>query len=398
MWDFTSPRKVIFGEDAIEYLSEQLFRHAFIVTDPQMRKYHLPLIEKQLNQINAQITVFDEVKGEPTLKVVQKGAQLLSMTKPDVIIALGGGSVMDTAKGMWPIWANPSDGMDAIEGLNPFTALNLREKTSCILINIPTTSGTGSDVTWATVLTDDSGKIDRKASFGNRELVADVTILDPALTKTMPSHLIAGTGLDALSHTIEGYLSTWQNDFSDALLLHAFKLIWQNLPKAFEQAKEGEVDYGVREKLHNAATMAGWGFGNSQIILGHSLGHSLGAAFKIPHSQCIGITTWYSLVYNRHTAADRIADLAQAVGLKGSSNQELIDKLILAMKELLIQLNLPLSLQDMKIDKNTFEERIESVIDFALNDSGTLSNPRPVDYEDYVKIFNYLYEGKEIDF
>ncbi len=398
MWDFTSPRKVIFGEDAIEYLSEQSFKHAFIVTDPFVKKTHLPLIEKQLQQINAQITVFDEVQGEPTLDVVQKGVQLLSMTNPDVIIALGGGSVIDTAKGMWPVWASPLDGMDAIEGLNPFAVLDLRKKTNCILINIPTTSGTGSDVTWATVLTDNTGEVDRKGSFGNRELVADVTILDPVFTKTMPSHLIAGTGLDALSHAIEGYLSTWQNDFSDALLLHAFKLIWRNLPTAYEQAKEGEVDYIIREKLHNAATMAGWGFGNSQIILGHSLGHSIGAGFKIPHSQCIGTTTWYSLVYNRHIAVERIADLAHAVGLEGSSNQELTNKLILAMKELLLQLNLPLSLKDMKIDKNSFNDRIEDVIDFALNDSGTLSNPRPVDYEDYVKIFNYLYEGKEIDF
>jgi len=398
MWDFTSPRKVIFGEDAIEYLSEQSFRHAFIITDPLMKKFHLPLIEKQLQLINAQITVFDQVLGEPTLEMVQKGAQLLSMIKPDVIIALGGGSVMDTAKGMWPIWASPSDGMDAIEGLNPFAVLNLREKTNCILINIPTTSGTGSDVTWATVLTDNTGEVDRKASFGNRELVADITILDPVFTRTMPGHLIAGTGLDALSHAIEGYLSTWQNDFSDALLLHAFKLIWQNLPKAFEQAKEGEVDYSIREKLHNAATMAGWGFGNSQIILGHSIGHSIGAGFKIPHSQCIGITTWYSLIYNRQTAVDRIADLARAASLEGSSNQELTDKLIIAMKELLLKLKLPLSLRDMKINENTFNDRIEDVIDFALNDSGTLSNPRPVEYEDYVKIFNYLYEGKEIDF
>jgi alcohol dehydrogenase class IV len=398
MWDFTSPRKVIFGEDAIEFLSEQSFKHAFVVTDPVMRKLHLETVEKQLKQINAKITVFDEVPGEPTLKDVQKGVEILKKSKPDVIIALGGGSVLDAAKGMWPVWATPEDGMDAIEGLNPFMQLNLREKTGCILINIPTTSGTGSDVTWATVLTDDSGEVDRKASFGNRELVADITILDPVFTETLPAHLIAGTALDALCHAVDGYLSTWNNDFSDALLLHAFRLIWQNLPNAYDQAKKGKVDTEIREKLHNAATMAGWGFGNSQIILAHAMGHSIGAGFKIPHSKCIGTACLYSLMYNRQEAEERIADLARNIGLPGKRNKTLTNNLIKGMKDLLINLDMPLSLKDMDVTKDQFDKNIEKVIDFALNDSGTLSNPRPVDHEDYVKIFECFYEGKEIDF
>ncbi|MHA1541778.1 MAG: iron-containing alcohol dehydrogenase, partial [Candidatus Hodarchaeales archaeon] len=222
MWDFTSPRKCIFGEDALEYLSELSFNRVFIVTDPLMRKLHLSAVEQHLR---SEITVFDEIPSEPTFRIVQKGAELLMKTKPDVIIALGGGSVLDAAKGMWPMWANPEDGFDAIEGLDPFGSLGLREKTNCKLINIPTTSGTGADVTWATVLTDKSSNTDRKASFGNRELVADITILDPSLTKTMPVKLIAGTGMDAMCHAIDSYLSTWRNDFSDAFLRHAFKIL-----------------------------------------------------------------------------------------------------------------------------------------------------------------------------
>ncbi len=398
MWDFTSPRKVIFGEDALEYLSEQSFKRVFIVTDPLMRKLHLHLLEDQLNAINAEITVFDEIEGEPTLQIVQKGAKLLAEAKPDAIIALGGGSVMDSAKGMWPIWASPEDGMDAIEGLDPFGKINLREKTGSILINIPTTSGTGSDVTWATVLTDNSSETERKASFGNRELVADITILDPILTKTLPRHLIAGTGLDAISHAIGGYLSTWRNDFSDAFLIHAFKLMWENISLAYNQAETGEVNFEIREKLHNAATMSGWGFGNSQIVLGHALGHSIGAAFKIAHSKCIGTTCWYSLMYNKNAEPNRIADLARAIGMKGKSDEELTEKLILGLKNLLLELDLPLSLEEMGVTKEKYDSEIEAVIEYALNDSGTLSNPRPVDYEDYVKIFEYLYIGKELDF
>ncbi|MFX0013733.1 MAG: iron-containing alcohol dehydrogenase [Promethearchaeota archaeon] len=398
MWDFTSPRKVIFGEDALEYLSEKSFKHVFIITDPTMKKLHLAKVEDQLKQSNTKITVFDEIPGEPTLQIVQKGATVLVKTQPDVIIALGGGSVIDSAKGMWAIWANYDEGLDAIEGLDPIGDLNLREKTRCVLINIPTTSGTGSDATWATVLTDESNDVDRKASFANRELVGDVIILDPVFTKTMPSHLRAGTGMDALCHSIDGYLSDWRNDFSDALLRHAFKLIWENLSIAYEQSKSGEADTKILEKLHNAATMAGWGFGNSQIILSHSLAHSVGAVFNIPHSVCIGTMCWYSLMYNKNTDPQRIADLARLVGLEGTSDEEIATKLVCEFKELLIKLELPLSIKDMKVTKEQYEAKCNSLIDYALNDSGTLSNPRTLDFEDFEKIFEYAFLGKEVDF
>lgn len=398
MWDFTSPRKVIFGEDALDYLNEQEFKHAFIITDPTMRKLHIEKIERRLKEINADFTIFDEIspEGEPTLQIVFKGAKLLRKVKPDVLIALGGGSVMDTAKGMWPMWADPISEGDAIEGLNPFEKLNLREKTGATLINIPTTSGTGADVTWATVLTDESGKTNRKASLANRELVADVTILDPILTETLPKHLIAGTGMDALCHAIDGYLSSWNNDFSDALVLHAFRLIWKNLPIAYEKAGIETISHEILEKLHNAATMAGWGFGNSQIIMAHSMAHSLGAAFKIPHSAIVGVTCWYSLMYNRVEAEDRIADLARLAGYKDADNKELTNNLITGFKQLLLRLELPVSIQNLKISLEEFKNSLDDVIEYALNDSGTLSNPKPVDYEDYERIFLCMFEGKEL--
>jgi alcohol dehydrogenase class IV len=209
---------------------------------------------------------------------------------------------------------------------------------------------------------------------------------------------MAGTAFDAICHCVDGYISTWNNDFSDAFLIHAFKLLWRNLPIAYDQAKEGKVEVNIREKLHNAASMAGWGFGNSQIILAHALGHSIGAGFHIPHSGCIGTACWYSMMYNREEAEERLADLARNVGIEGNSDKELTDNLIDLMKDLLLKLEMPLSLQDMNITRDQFDKNIDQVIDFALNDSGTLSNPRPVDYEDYVKIFDCMFEGNEIDF
>ncbi|MFX1514160.1 MAG: iron-containing alcohol dehydrogenase [Promethearchaeota archaeon] len=396
MWDITSPRKVIFGEDALEFLSDQSFNHAFIVTDPKMRELHFTKLEDQLKKTNTKITVFDDIPKEPTFKNVQEGVKILSEIKPDVIIALGGGSVMDAAKGMWPMYANPDEGIYAIEGLDPVGKLNLREKTGCILITIPTTSGTGSDATWATVLTDESSTTDRKASFGNRELVADIIILDPIFTETMPIDLLVGTAFDAMCHAIDGYLSTFRNDFSDGLVRHAFKLLWENLPIAFEQAKKGKVNYETREKLHNAATMAGWGFGNSQIIIAHSLAHSVGSIFELPHSLVIGPACWYSLMFNREVETQRIADCARLAGLPGSSNEELADKLIDAFKELLIKLEMPVSLKDMKISKEQYKAKREILIEYALNDSGSISNPVIPEYEDFERIFERFYAGSEL--
>lgn len=398
MWDFTSPRKIIFGEDALDFLGEQQFTHAFIITDPIMKNLHLEKIVKRLNQINANYTVFDGISEEPTFEMVFKGVEVLRKINPDVIIALGGGSVMDAAKGMWPMWADPSTGKDAIRGLNPVEKLNLRKKTGAILINVPTTSGTGADVTWAVVLTDKSGEIDRKVSFGNRELVADVTILDPILTETLPKHLIAGTGIDALCHAIDGYLSTWNNDFSDALVLHAFRLIWENLPKAYEIAEGEPISREILEKLHNAATMAGLGFSNSQIILSHSLAHSLGAIFQIPHSVIVGTCCWYSLMYNRKEAEKRIADLARVAGYNGNKEDKLTNKLITGFKQLLLRFDLPLSLQDLKISSKEFRNRLDETIEYALNDTGTLSNPKALDYEDFEKILQFMYNGEELTF
>ncbi len=396
MWDFTSPQRVIFGEEALEYLSFQNIGHAFIITDPTMRKLHLTKVEEQLNGAN--ITVFDEILGEPSLDIVRKGAKLLAdiQPSPDAMIALGGGSVMDAAKGMRAMWANPE--MD-IESLNPFDKLGIREKTNCLMISIPTTSGTGSEVTWSVVLTDTSEDVPRKHSAANRELVPDVTILDPIFTKSMPIQLMTGTGLDALCHAIDAYLSTYRNDFTDAVARHAFMLLWYNLPIAVEQAKtSGTVDFDVREKIHNAATMAGMAQSNAQIILSHCLAHSVGAVFSIPHSLCIGAMCWHSLMYNKDTEIQRIAELARLVGLDGSSADALSTKLIDMFKERLVEFEMPISLKDMKISREQYESKLESLIKYAENDSGILSNPRDADYEDFVKIFECIYEGKEIDF
>ncbi|MHA2227284.1 MAG: iron-containing alcohol dehydrogenase [Candidatus Hodarchaeales archaeon] len=396
MWDITFPRKVISGTEALEYLSFQRFQHVFIVTDPIMKKLHLQKVMEQLKK--SKISVFDEISDEPSLDIVRRGSSVLAnlQPSPDALIALGGGSVMDAAKGMRAMWADPEED---IESLNPFKKLDLQKKTDCIMISIPTTSGTGADVTWSVVLTDTSDEVPRKHSVANRDLVPDISILDPIFTESMPIELMIGTALDALCHSIDAYLSTYRNDFSDAVARHAFKLLWENIQTAFDQAKiSGNANAEVREKIHNAATMAGMAQSNSQIILSHCLAHSVGAVFNIPHSVCIGAMCWYSLSFNKETELHRIANLARIARLDGSSDSELSTQFIDIFKDRLIKFNMPISLKEMKISKEQYESKSKSLITYAENDSGMLSNPRDATYDDFAKIFNYLYDGIEIDF
>ncbi|MFW9856373.1 MAG: iron-containing alcohol dehydrogenase [Candidatus Thorarchaeota archaeon] len=393
MWSFTSPRHIILGEDALEYLSLRRFEHAFVVTDPIMRELHLDTLTNRLN--GTKITVFDKLpKGETTIHTVRNGAKKLAEAEPDVIIALGGGSVMDAAKGMWVMWADPGTDIGA---LNPLEPIHLRKKTKAELINIPTTSGTGSDVTWAVVLQDTDEKL--KISLANRELVADISILDPGLAATMPPHMIAGTGFDALCHSIDGYLSTWQNDFSDALLRHAFKLVWENLTEVYERAARGDpIDPKAREKLHHAATMAGWGMSNSQIILTHSLAHALGGVFRLPHALLVGASGWYSLMFNREVAARRIVELAEIVKTHASNQEETVIDFIGDFKAKLIQCHLPISLKEMSISRESFEQNLEILVMNALNDTGSLSNPREIQYQDVERIFHCMWDGNPVEF
>jgi alcohol dehydrogenase class IV len=388
MWELTFPRTVVIGEGALEYLKTVEGKRALIVTDKVIHK--LDFTEKVANYLKEtglEVKVFDEVEPEPSMETIIKGAESAKKYGPDWIIGLGGGSCMDAAKAIWVIYENPDI---TVDGINPLEKLGLRKKAR--LICIPTTSGTGSDATWATVITD--VKDERKLELSSREIVADIAILDPELPKSMPPRLVADTGLDALTHAIEGYVSQWHNDFSDALALKAIQMIFKYLLRAYRNPEDKEA----KEKMHNAATMAGMSFGNSQAGIAHAMGHSLGAIFHVPHGRSVDLFLSYSIEYSARDAMDRYADVARAIGIEAKTDEEAVEKLIEAVKKLNREVGEPASIKELGISREDFEKRLEDLVTRAANSSCTFMNPRVPDVDDTRKLFLYAYEGKKVDF
>ncbi len=245
MWYFNSPQ-IVFGEGSLSHLETLVGKRAFVVSDETLVRLGIARrVVQALASTGMQVEVFSAVEPDPSLDTVRRGAKAMQKFKPDWIIALGGGSVMDAAKAMWVLYERPDLTPDLI---NPIDTLGLRQKAR--LVAIPTTSGTGSEATWAVVLTDPVEK--RKLGLGNRENLPDVAILDPELVMQLPARLTADTGLDALVHAIEGYTSAFHSDFTDGLCLQAAKLIFEYLPRAYQDGDDAEAR-GRYSKISRAA-------------------------------------------------------------------------------------------------------------------------------------------------
>jgi alcohol dehydrogenase class IV len=313
----------------------------------------------------------------------------MSAFGPDWIIALGGGSVMDAAKGMWVLYERPDLTPDLI---NPIDTINLRQKAR--LIAIPTTSGTGSEATWAIVLTDPQEK--RKLALGNREDLPDIAILDPELVMQLPPRLTADTGLDALTHAIEGFTTTFHNDFTDGPCLKASQLIFHYLARTYRDGGDGEA----REHVQNAATIAGLGFGNGMAGLAHGLGHALGAVFHIPHGRAVALFLPYTIEYcaNDEPGLTRYAELARFLGLPGEDEHAAAAALVQAVRALESEVDQPLTLQACGITREDLEREMELLVTNALNDSQTVMATRIPETGDLRRLFLAAWEGGGIGF
>ncbi|MCX7838825.1 MAG: iron-containing alcohol dehydrogenase [Anaerolineae bacterium] len=387
MWFFTSPQ-IVFGEGAVTYLAQIRGTRAFIVTDTQMvRLGFVDLVREQLAQANIETRVFDEVEPEPTLDTVRRGAARAREYEPDWIIGLGGGSPMDAAKAMWALYERPDLSPDAI---NPIEYLGLGKKAR--LIEISTTSGTGAEVTWATVLSDPVEN--RKLGLGSRETLATIAIVDPVFAMKMPPRLTADTGLDALTHAIEGYTSNWHNDFSDGLCLKAIELIFKFLPRAYADGNDTEA----REKMHNAAAIAGLGFINSLTALAHAMGHAFGSAFHVPHGRAVSLFLPYTMEFAANGGNYRYADIARFIGLDGLGDAQLTRALIAAVRDLENGLQSNTNIASLNIARDDFARALPTMLDHAENDTSITANSRVPERGELEKIFWYAYDGKHVDF
>ena len=386
MWYFVSPQ-IAFGEGALDALDEIEGRRALLVTDATLVELGLAgRVQGRLEGRGLEVRVFDGVEPDPSMETVRRGAALALDYGPDWIVGLGGGSALDAAKAIWVLYERPDLEPAAI---NPFIRLGLRQKAR--LITIPTTSGTGAEVTWGIVLTDTEAQ--RKIGLGNREIVADLAIVDPALVAGLPADVTSDTGLDALTQAVEGYTCTWHNDLTDGLCLHALRLVMEYLPRAAE-GTDGEA----RERMHNAATCAGLGFGNAMASVAHAMGHTLGAVFHVPHGRAVALFLPYTIEFAARETPERFADLAALVGCSEAGGEAGARALAARIRELCREVGNPVSVAEAGIERAAFEAALDKLVDDAFNDTQMVTAVRAPSYDELRRLYVYAFEGRPVDF
>ena len=387
MWNFVSPR-IVFGEGALDALDELEGRRALVITDKIIVQLGLvDRVKSHLDSAGIETQMFDEVEPEPSVQTVQRGAEVAQEVEPDWIVGLGGGSPMDAAKAIWVLYEQPD-----IEpaGISPIMDLRLRQKAR--LITIPTTSGTGAEVTWAIVLTDTEGQ--RKMGLGHPENQADIAIVDPEMAAGMPPQLTADTGLDALTHAVEGYTCTWQTDITDGLCLSAARLVFQYLPRAVTDGSDMEA----RERMHNAATCAGLGFGNAMASMAHAMGHTLGAVFHVPHGRAVALFLPYTIEFGAGEESERFAEMAAFIGCSNEGGKKAAQALAGFIRDLCQKVGNPTKVAEAGIEREAYEAQVDKMVDDAFNDTQIITAVRSPSYEQLRQLFLYAYDGRSVDF
>lgn len=362
-------------------------KKAFILTDTVVER-HARSVAKDFQEAGFQTTIWNEAAPEPPVTLAEKCADEMTKFEPDLIIAVGGGSTMDLAKAAWILYELPGYDLKAVSPLLP---MGLRKK--ALLAAYPTTSGTGSEVTWASILTDDSVTPPVKIALSSAEIVPDFAVLLPEFTVGMPPKITAGTGLDALAHAVDGYLTCYDTDISDALAIKSIELVFKFLPRAYRTPNDMEARY----RMQMAATIAGLAFGNSQAALTHSLGHAVGKVFGIHHGIAVGIFMPYSIQYYSR-ASKKYVQLARKIGIEAKDEAECLQKLVDRFKQFLLSFKVPYALKEHGITKQRWQKNLDVVAKYSSEDVCTPASPRPTSIIDLKKILEYAYEGKDIDF
>lgn len=387
---FTLPRDIYYGKDSLEVLKTVKGKKAILVIGggSMKRAGFVDKIIGYLKEAGIETKLFEGVEPDPSVETVMKGAAAMREFEPDLIVALGGGSPIDAAKAMWVFYEYPDTTFEEI--IQPFSFPELRKKAKFIAIS--STSGTATEVTAFSVITDYSKGI--KYPLADFNITPDIAIVDPALVATLPPHLVAHTGMDALTHAIEAYVSTLNSPFTDPLAIKAIQMVNEHLIKSFSG------DMNSREEMHYAQCLAGEAFSNALLGIVHSLAHKTGAAFStghIPHGEANAIYLPYVIKYNAKNAEARYADIARSIGIDGT-DAECVTKLCDKIDAMNAELNIPKTLKEFGIKEDEFKEKVNKIAELAVGDACTGSNPRPVDTESMAKILDAIYYGKEIDF
>ncbi|UZQ50738.1 1-propanol dehydrogenase PduQ [Clostridium kluyveri] len=365
---------------SIDYLNNLAGKKAFIVTDPFMVKSGaVNKITDIFKRINVDYEIFAEIVPDPPVDIVADGVGRMMAFRPDALIALGGGSSIDATKAIMAFCLKILKNKGDTSGYK-----------KPLFIAVPTTSGTGSEVTSFSIIT--TGV--KKVALIDQALIPDVAILDADFVKTVPSRITADTAIDVITHGVEAYVSNNASDFADAFAEKAIKTVFQYLPKAY--ANGGDME--AREKLHNASCMAGMAFTNAGLGINHSLAHILGATFHVPHGRANAIVMPYVIKYNANlesgaetTAAKRYREIAEFLGLPASTVKEGVTSLINAVNALKKETNTPMNISETGISREDFMAKVDSMGEIALADRCTPTNPRVPTKEDLVVVFKEAY-------
>lgn len=408
---FKIPPKIFFESDSVQYLAKMPnISRAFIVTDPMM--VQLGYVDKVLyylrkRSVYCHSEIYSDVEPDPSVETIQRGVESMNSFKPDVIIALGGGSAIDAAKGMWLFYEHPDTDFDGLR----LKFLDIRKRAfhfpplgdKAQFVAIPTTSGTGSEVTGFSVITDKkNGNI--KYPLADYELTPDVAIIDPQFVMTMPKSITADTGLDVLTHAIEAYVSVLASDYTDGLAIKAIELVFEYLPRSYKNGEDAEA----REKMHNASCIAGMAFTNAFLGVNHSMAHKLGGEYHIPHGRANAVLLPHVIEYNsskptkfvtfpkyeKFIADQKYAKIARYLDLKATTTQEGVQSLIQKIRELMTELNMPMTIKDCGIDENQFMAKLPMLADHAFEDQCTTANPRYPLVSEIIDIYKKAYYGK----
>jgi len=410
---FKVPSKIYFEAGSTSYLSKMPgISKAFIVTDPSMTELGyvdrvLYYLRKRPDYVHCKI--FDQVEPDPSLDTVLKGVEEINKFKPDVIIALGGGSAIDAAKGMWLFYEDPNADfknmslkfLDIRKRTYKFPSLGEKAK----FVAIPTTSGTGSEVTSFAVISDK--KENKKYPIADYELTPDVAIIDPEFVMTVPKNATAWTGMDVLTHAIEAYISVLASDFTDALAIHAIDLVFRYLRISYDEGANNEI---AREKMHYASTIAGMAFTNAFLGINHSLAHKLGGEYHIPHGCANAILLPHVIRYNgvecptkftsfpkyeSYIVADKIYELMKKLGKNPASKADAVEMLANEVEDLNRHLNIPATLKEYGIDEQDFLSKVHDLADLAFGDQCTTANPRLPLVSELEELYLKAFYGKD---
>ncbi|MCI7220486.1 MAG: iron-containing alcohol dehydrogenase [Candidatus Enterosoma sp.] len=389
---FTLPRDVYFGADCLDELKSIRGHKAIVVTGGHaMQKYgFLDKVVSNLKEAGLEVKTFEGVENDPTVGTVYRGAEAMREFEPDWIVALGGGSPIDAAKAMWVFYEYPDSKFeDLVAGKFPV----LRQKAKFAAIG--STSGTGTEVTAFAVITDPEKGI--KYPLANYEITPDLAIVDPALPASMPKNQVAWTGMDALTHAVEAYVSTFASDFADPLSLKAAKMVNDNIVASYYGDPE------ARANMHYAQCIAGMAFTNALLGITHSLAHKTGAAFStghVPHGCANAMYLPHVIECNAHDprAHQRYAQIAEYLGLGGYGEDGRVRKLIERVRELDRALNIPHGLQEFGVKEDEFLAKVDTIAHNAVLDACTPENPRKMNDELMANVLKCCYYDKVVNF